>query len=319
MKRLPTIFAAALALTTATSAMAAWPEQPITMICPFPAGGAMDAVARQLAENLKPHLPKPVAVTNRPGAAGTIGTAETVRARPDGYTIGISGSGVLTVQPHRTALPYKGPDDYAPIVKTVNLPILIAVRSESPHKTMRDLLAAAKAKPGEIRMGSPGIGTILHLNLEALKLATGVEITHVPFAGSAESVPAMLGGHTEAVAAHPSEVLGHVQAGKARVLLVFEPQRNPLYPEAPTAKELGHDITDSVYYLLIAPKNTPAEVIKTLNAAVIKAMAEPTFAAFAKNNGFSIDPKPPDALRAELTASFAKNGELVRKLGLVSK
>ena len=311
--------AAAVAVFAAVPVQAAYPDQPVTMICPFPPGGAMDTVGRQIAENMKPHFPKPVVVTNRPGAAGTIGTAETVRARPDGYTIGITGSGVVTVQPHRTDLPYDKPADYTPIIKTVNLPVLLAVQADSPHKTVQDLLAAAKAKPGEIRFGSPGIGTILHLDMEHLKLAASVDMTHVPFGGSAESVPALLGGHIEAVAAHPSELLPHVKAGKARVLLAFEPQRNALFPDAPTARELGYDIIDAVYYLLIGPKGLPANVVRTVHEAAKKAMAEPAFVQFATNGGFTIEPTGPEALKQELEASYSKNGELIARLGLGKK
>jgi len=201
---------------------AEYPERSVTLICPFPAGGAMDIVARNLVEAMKRHFPKPVAVVNRPGAAGTIGNAEVVQARPDGYTIGISAVAVLTVQPHRTDLPYKTPDDYEPIIKLVNLPIVLAVKADAPWKNAREFLDAARAAPGKLRVASPGVGTILHLDLEALKSAAKVDLTHVPFAGGAESVPALLGGHVEGLNAHPSEIGPHVQAGRARILAVYE-------------------------------------------------------------------------------------------------
>ena len=298
---------------------AEYPERSVTLICPFPAGGAMDIVARNLVEAMKRHFPKPVAVVNRPGAAGTIGNAEVVQARPDGYTIGISAVAVLTVQPHRTDLPYKTPDDYEPIIKLVNLPIVLAVKADAPWKNAREFLDAARAAPGKLRVASPGVGTILHLDLEALKSAAKVDLTHVPFAGGAESVPALLGGHVEGLNAHPSEIGPHVQAGRARVLAVYEEQRNPLFPEAPTFRELGYDITLGVYYLLIAPKGTPQGILKTIHDAARQGMAEPVFVTMAKTRGYAIEYKGPDALKQELWDSYRKNEALIKTLGLGKK
>lgn len=297
----------------------AYPERPVTMICPFPAGGAMDIVARNLVEALKRHFPKPVAVVNRPGAAGTIGNSEVVQAKPDGYTVGISAVAVLTVQPHRTDLPYKTPDDYEPIIKLVNLPIVFAVKADSAWKSMREFLDAARAAPGKLRVGTPGVGTILHLNLEALKAEAKVDLTHVPFAGGAESVPALLGGHIDGLNAHPSEIGPHVQAGKARVLAVYEEKRDPLFPDAPTFRELGYDLTLGVYYLLIAPKGTPQGVLKILHDAAKQAMEEPVFVTMAKTRGYAIEYKGSEALRQELWDSYRKNEVLIRKLGLGKK
>jgi tripartite-type tricarboxylate transporter receptor subunit TctC len=300
-------------------AAADYPERAVTLICPFPAGGAMDIVARNLVEALKAHFPKPVVVVNRPGAAGTIGNSEVVQARPDGYTIGISAVAVLTVQPHRTDLPYKTPDDYAPIIKLVNLPVVLAVRAGSPWKTARDFLEAARAAPGRLRVGSPGVGTILHLDLEALKAEAKVDLTHVPFAGGGESVPALLGGHIDALTAHPAEVLPHVQAGKAHVLAVYQERRNALFPEAPTLRELGHDITLGVYYLLIAPKGTPPGVLTRLHDSARAATAEAVFQTMARTRGYLIEYKGPEALKQELWESYRKNEALLQKLGLGKK
>lgn len=298
---------------------AAYPERPVTLICPFPAGGAMDIVARTLSEAMKRHFPKPLVVVNRAGAAGTIGNSEVVQAKPDGYTIGISAVAVLTVQPHRTDLPYKTPDDYEPIVKLVTLPIVFAVKADSPWKSMREVLDAAKASPGKLRVGSPGVGTILHLNLEALKTEATVDLTHVPFAGGAESVPALLGGHIDGLNVHPAEIGPHVQAGKARVLAVYEERRNPLFPEAPTFRELGYDLTLGVYYLLIAPKGTPPAVLKAIHDAARLATDEPVFVTMAKTRGYAIDYRGPDELKKELWVSYRKNEELIKRLGLGKK
>ncbi|HUF91942.1 MAG TPA: tripartite tricarboxylate transporter substrate binding protein [Candidatus Limnocylindria bacterium] len=304
-------------LTLAVSpALAQYPERPVTLICPFPAGGAMDIVSRGLSEAMKKTFPQPLAVVNRAGGAGTIGNSEVVQARPDGYTLGISAVAVLTVQPHRTALPYKGPDTYAPINKLVNLAIVLAVKQDAPWKTGAEFLAAARQAPGKIRVSSPGIGTILHLILEDLKGQAAVDLTHVPFRGNGEAIPALLGGHVEASIVHPGEIVPHVEAGKARVLMVFEPTRDPLFPDVPTAKELGHDITLGVYYVLIAPKGTPAAVIDKVSTAARKALEDPGFVTMAKARGFQIDYKGSEDLTKELWDSYRRFEPLVKKLGL---
>jgi tripartite-type tricarboxylate transporter receptor subunit TctC len=313
----PIVVAATLVLAAAVSpAIADYPERPVNLICVFPPGGAMDTVARGLSEAMKKTFPQPVAVVNRPGAAGTIGNAEVVQAKPDGYTLGISAVAVLTVQPHRTELPYKGPDTYAPIAKLVNLAIVLAVKQDAPWKTAQEFLAAAKQAPGKIRVSTPGLGTILHLVLEDLKGRTALDLTHVPFRGNGEAIPALLGGHVEASIVHPGEIVPHVQAGKARVLMVFEPARDPLFPESPTAKELGHDITLGVYYLLIGPKGTPPSVIEKVSSAAKKAVEDPAFVTMAKARGFQVDHKGPEDVTKELWDSYRRFGPLVKKLGV---
>jgi tripartite-type tricarboxylate transporter receptor subunit TctC len=223
---------------------------------------------------------------------------------------------VLTVQPHLTDLPYKGPDTYQPIVKLVNLPILLAVRADAPWKTAPEFLGAAKQAPAKLRVSSPGIGTILHLNLEELKGRAGVDLTHVPFAGNAEAVPALLGGHVEASMLHPSEIVAHVQAGRARVLTVFEARRDPLFPEAPTARELGYDITLGVYYLLIAPKGTPGSVVQTVQEATRRALEDAGFVGLARARGFEIAYLGPEGMTQQLWDSYRRNEVLVKRLGL---
>lgn len=305
-----------LLLAFAVPAGAEYPERPVTLICPFPAGGAMDIVARGLSEAMKKTFPKPVAVVNRAGAAGTIGNAEVVQAKPDGYTLGISAVAVLTVQPQLTDLPYKGPDTYAPIAKLVNLAIVLAVRADAPWKDGDEFLRAARQAPGKLRVSSPGIGTILHLILEDLKGRTKVDLTHVPFRGNGEAIPALLGGHVEASIVHPGEIVPHVQAGRARVLLVFETKRDPLFPDAPTARELGHDITLGVYYLLIAPRGTLPAIVQRVNQAARAALEAPAFVTLAKNRGFDIDYKGPEEITQELWLSYKTFGPLIQQLGL---
>lgn len=291
--------------------VAAYPDKPVTFIVGFPAGGASDMTARALSEAVKKHFPRPLVVVNRPGAAGTIGAAEIVQAKPDGYTIGLSAVAVLTVQPHRTKLPYDTPDDYTPIIKLNNLPVCFAVKADAPWKTMKDVLEYARAHPGKLRVGHGGNGTILHLDLELFKTKAGVDLTAVPFTGGAESVPALLGGHVEGVNIHHGEIVPHVKAGKARVLAVYEEKRNPLFPDVPTFRELGYDVTLGVYYLVIGPKGLAPGIVTALHDAFKKAMEEDAFINAMKARGFDVAYEGTGDIKKRLLRDYEQNAKLV--------
>ncbi len=310
---LPTVIAG-MGLFSPYTIQAAYPEKPVTFLCGFPAGGAMDMTARAITEAVKKYFPKPMAVVNRPGAAGTIGATEIIQAKPDGYTIGITAVAVLTIQPHRTKLPYGSPEDYTPIIKLNNLPICFAVRKDSPWKTMKEVIEYAKANPGKIRVGHPGLGTILHLDIELLKGMANVDMTAVPFAGGAESVPALLGGHVEAIAAHHGEIAPQVKAGKARVLAVFEEKQNPLFPDVPTFREIGYDITMGVYYVVIGPKGLSPEIVVKLHDAFKKAMEEPVFIEAMKARGFDVSYEGSEDIKRRLKKDYEQNAKLADML-----
>ena len=304
----------------APASLAAYPEKPVTMLCGFPAGGSLDATARALSEAAKSHFPKPIAVVNRPGATGSISVAEVARAKPDGYTLGIAAVASLTVVPHRTKLPYGSPDDYAPIIKLVNIPICMSVRNDAPWKTLEELVAEAKAKPGKIRVGlAGGLGTLFHLNLEQFKFLAKVDLTAVPFGGGAESVPALLGGHVNADVHTVHEILPHVQAGKARVLGVFEEKRNPLFPNAPTFREKGFEVTMGAYYLIFGPKGLPPQVLTTIHDSVKKAMEEQAFQKPMRESGFEISYEGPADIKKRLMRDYEHCKILVETLNLKEK
>jgi tripartite-type tricarboxylate transporter receptor subunit TctC len=310
----------ALGLALAAPSLAEqYPSRPVTLVVPYNPGGGADIIARLLATAMQPHLGQPVVVTNRPGGQGTIGTSEVVRAQPDGYTIALSAVATLTVQPHRQKLPYDTPDDYEPIIKAANLPIVFAVGANTQWKTMKEALDYIRANPGKIRVGTPGNGSMAHLTLTALNIKAGTKFAHVPYSSGAESVPSMLGGHIEALAVHPPEILPHTKAGTARVLGVFEEKRNANYPDMPTFRELGIDVTLGVYYPLIGPKGLPKDIRDKLYQAAKAALDDPAFSAGVKARGFVLDTKEPEAFRQELWASYRSNAEVVKELGLGKK
>jgi len=313
-------FAAALiALLLSLPAAAQYPERPVTMLAGYPPGGLLDIVARLVAEGMKPRFPKGINVVNRPGAAGAVAVAELARSAPDGYTIITTPHSALVIAPQQQDLAYKTPDDYDPVLNLVAYYPMIAVRTDSEYKTIQDLIADARANPGKIRVGSPGEGTSSHLNLEELMYRAGVKMIHVPFQGWAQSSPALLGAHIEALVAQPGELKGQVEGKRMRVLVNFRPQRLPNFADVPTAKELGWDVANGVWYLLLAPKGTPAPVMRYLHDAAKAAIDDPKFAADMANRGIDVDYRPGAALRADLWREYKTHTEILRRVGLLRK
>lgn len=306
-------------LGTAPALSQDFPSKPINLVVPYPAGGGADIIARMLADSMRPLLGQPVTVTNRPGGQGTIGTAEVIRMAPDGYNLVLSAVATLTVQPHRQDLPYNSPDDYDPIIKAANVPMVLAVVSKAPWKTAREALDFARANPGKMRVGTPGNGSVGHLIVASVNSKANVRLAHVPYASGAESIPSMLGGHIEAVVAHPSELQPHIQAGNVKVLAAFEDKRNPAYPDAPTFKELGYDVSMGVYYPILAPKGLPPDVKAKIFKAAKTVLESGSFGGQAKDRGYGIDVKDPEALRKELWADFRVNDVLLKQLGMSKK
>ncbi|MBN1103429.1 MAG: tripartite tricarboxylate transporter substrate binding protein [Deltaproteobacteria bacterium] len=298
----------------AVDSVSAYPEKPVTMICGFPAGGALDVTARAIAEAAKKDFPKGLVVVNKPGAGSTIANAEVMAAKPDGYTIGIAASAPLTVMPHNTKLPYDKPDDYAPIMNLVDSPQCWAVGGDSPWKTIEEFIDYARKKPGDVRVGTAGVGTIFHLNVEQLKKLAGIDLTFVPFQGGAEVVPALLGKHVGAACLNLAEILPQVKAGKARILAVIEEKRNPLVPDVPTFKEKGYDMTMGAYYLLFGPKGLPKDIKTRLHDTFRKAMKSPIFYDPIKARGFLIRYQGPDEITARILRDHTASAELVKKI-----
>ena len=316
---MPRLIPALAALALALPAAAQYPDKPITLLAGYPPGGLVDIVTRLVAEGMKPRFAKGITVVNRPGAAGSVAVAEVVRAAPDGYTLVLTPHSALVIAAQMQDLAYKTPDDYDPILNVVAYYPMIAVRTESEYKTIQDLVADAKANPGKIRVGSPGEGTSSHLNLEELMAKTGTKMIHVPFQGWGQSSPALLGGHIEAVVAQPGELRGAVDGKRMRVLVNFRPQRLPGFVDVPTAKELGWDVANGVWYMLLAPKGTPEPVVRTLHDAAKAAIDDPKFAADMANRGIDVDYRPGSALRADLWREYKLHTEILRRIGMLKK
>lgn len=296
---------------------AQYPNKPVTFLAGYPPGGLVDVVTRLVAEGMKAKFPQGLNVVNRPGAAGSVAVAELSRSAPDGSTIILTPHSALVIAAQLQNLSYKTPDDYDPIINVVAYYPMIAVRTESDYKTIQDLVADAKSNPGKLRVGSPGEGTSSHLSLEEFMIHTGTRMIHVPFQGWAQSSPALLGGHIEAVVAQPGELKGAVDGKRMRVLVNFRPTRLPSFSDVPTAKELGWDIANGVWYLLLAPKGTPASVVRHVHDAAKAAIEDPKFAADMANRGIDVDYRPGNTLRADLWREYKTHTEILKRTGLL--
>lgn len=304
------------ALVTAAMAVQAddYPSRDIAFIVPYGPGGSTDPISRKFVDQLQKTLHASINVENKPGGSATIGSGAVVRAKPDGYTIGLGSNSSLTYQPLiNSGLAYKSPDDYQSIVKLVDLPVILVVRADAPWKTFEEFMADVRKNPGKIRASNSGFGTTDDLVTKQLNKVAGVRITPVPFSGGGgESMVALLGGRVEASASRAINTLPFYKAGKVKVLAVFKKGKYDVFPEATPIGDI-YDATLAAMYCVIAPKGMPKEVQDKLVNASLQAVKTPEFIAFAKSNGYVVDAKGPDALKAELVNYTATFAELIKE------
>ena len=275
-------FALALASAAHAWAQADYPSRTVTMIVPFPPGGVADITARPVAEAMGRFLKQPVVVENKAGAGGGVGMQYVARAKPDGYTVLLALSSISIIPAADRILgrdPMYQLGQLVPIARFTADPTVLAVRADSPWKSAKDMLEAAKRAPGTIPYGSSGNYGTMHVPMEMLAAAGGAKMLHVPFTGAGPAVVALLGGSVDAISTGPSTVMGQVQGGKVRVLASWGEARHPALPDVPTLKELGYDATFSQWTGLFVPAGTPEAVIARLREAAKAAAADPAFLA----------------------------------------
>jgi tripartite-type tricarboxylate transporter receptor subunit TctC len=274
---LPAAAAAACLSSAAPAALAAWPERPITFVVPSAAGGSPDVLSRLLTSELARILNTPMVVDNRPGAAGTIGLMQIIGKPADGYTIGYGNVNTLAVNRALfRKLPYDVDRDLVPVVHAFDLYNVLIVRSESPHKSAGELIAAARMSPGKLSFGAPGIGTTGHMSGEVFRSMAKIDVLYVPYNGGPAALTDLLGGRTDFLFANSSEVVPLVASGKVRALGVTSLKRLPLLPNVPTLDESGLKGYQTVAWGgIVAPRNTPRAVVDQLNAAVQAALQTP--------------------------------------------
>lgn len=252
-----------------------YPSKPIELIVPASAGGGTDALARVFAEVTKKDLPQPFVVNNKPGASGVIGMNDVLASRADGYKLCMVIAEVTTLP--NLGLAKFDYTKFEPIARLNADPAAITVRADAPWNTLEEFLADAKARPGEMKLGNAGSGSVYHLSAIGLEDKAGVKFNHVPFSGAAPAVVALLGGHIDALDVSPAEVGPHVLGGKLKMLGIMADARIPAFGNVPTFKERNIDLALGTWRGLAAPKGTPKPIIDLLRATARKASEDPNF------------------------------------------
>ena len=295
-----------------------YPSRPITMLVPLQAGTAVDNVARAIAQKMSASLGRPIVVENVPGAAGQIGTERLARAAPDGYTIGFVNDSILTMLPNLNArLGYDPLKDLAPVSRVAGNAFGVAVNPAFPAKTLAELIAQAKARPGDIHYASGGNGSPQHMAIEMLASAAGVKFTHVPYKGAAQALTDVLGGQVPLLAQGLGVVSVQAKAGKLRVLAVTGTERSPLLPDVPTVREAGiPDFEFATWFAVVAPAGTPRAIVDLLNAEIVKAAAAPDVRDALIALGYDVAPGSPEQLTESIRAGLARMGRIIREAGI---
>ena len=253
-----------------------YPTKPIKIIAPVQPGGGVDLVARTIGDRLSKALGQPVVVDNQSGGGGIVGSQATARAAPDGYTLMVAYVGTHGTNPAVRKLPYDAVKDFTPIAMVGGTPNVLVVPASLPVTSLRDFIQYAKDNAGKVSYGSAGPGTLTHLGMEQLKVASDIDIVHVPYRGIGPAFADILGGQTQAMLPGLAAALPHIKAGKVRPLAVTGLKRHRLLPDVPTFEELGYKGFDGVqWYGIAGPANMPAPVVKRLNDEINRMLADP--------------------------------------------
>ncbi|MFO1313679.1 MAG: tripartite tricarboxylate transporter substrate binding protein [Burkholderiales bacterium] len=277
----------------------AYPDKPIRMIIPLPPGGGTDTLGRFIAERLSAKLGQPVVPENKPGAGAVIGTDAVAKAKPDGYTIlWTSSDGVSMAPVLKKSLPYKVPDDFTYVARVSDFAYIVTVTPKLPIKTMQELVAYAKAHPGELKYGTSGIGSGPHMATELIASATGTQMLHVPYQGIAPAIQAALGGHLDVILAAPT-VKSQTDAGALRPLATTGATRNPDFPNLPTLAEAGiPNLVVTIWWGIMAPAGTPEPALARLRTAVAEILKDPVTIEGMRKLGYAPNYLPHDQFRA---------------------
>lgn len=309
---------AALLSMTALASAQSYPNRPIKWIVSFPAGGSTDVVARAMVPSLEKRLGQPVVIENRGGAGGNIGTDAVAKSEPDGYTIGFSAAGALTVNPTLLEkMPFNVQKDLIPVTLVGTSPFLLLASAKFDAKTLSDVIAIAKAKPGELSIGYGGNGTAMHLTAALFNQMGGVSTTLVPYRGSGPVTADVVAGHIPLGVTDAPSAMGQIKGGLVKPLAVSSLKRTPSLPDVPTFDELGLKGYESIgWYGVVAPAGTPPDIIAKLNEVFVATLREPDVVARVRSVGSEPSPMKPEQFDAFIKAETAKWAEVIKKAGI---
>ena len=314
-------FARALTLSTLLSAglcVAAqaqtYPDRPIRLIAPFPAGGLVDVLARAVGDELSKSLGQPVIVENRPGAGGNIGADAVAKSAPDGYTLLMTSAGILTANEFLYAkMPFDTATAFVPVSNVADMPMMVVVNPKIEAKTLAEFVAYAKANPGKLNFGSPGVGTTGHLGLALFMHAAGIRLTHVPYKGAAPAITDLIAGQIDGVVDNPPTVLPHIQAGKLKPLAVAAKTRMTQLPDLPTAAQAGvANFEASSWFGVAAPAGTPPAIVARLHKDIAAALAKPELKERFVKSGARLLGNSPEEFAQQIKIDRKMWGEVIK-------
>ncbi|MDH1300750.1 tripartite tricarboxylate transporter substrate binding protein [Achromobacter sp. GD03932] len=315
MKRILQSLVLSCGVLSATVALAApYPDKPIRMIVPAAAGGAADTLARMIGRGLTEKFGQPVVIENKPGAAAIVGMTAIAKAPADGYTLGMTFSGAMSINPSLyQQLPYDPVEDFAPITIVAVSPLVIAVSPELGPKSLGEFLALAKKDPGKLTFGSAGTGSTQHLSMELLKSTAGVDMLHVPYKGSSAALVDVQSGLISAVSDNAITLVPLIQSGKLVPLAVETAQRIQSLPQVPTVAESGYPGFQAAgWYGLLAPAGTPQPIVAQLNAALREMVGKPDFTQWLRQQGMEPQTDTPEGFGRYIGQEKAKWAQVIK-------
>jgi tripartite-type tricarboxylate transporter receptor subunit TctC len=321
MSRVQSLLCAALAalpLCTAVAAETVYPNRPIRIVDPFPPGGPSDIVNRAINQRLSEALGQSVVIDNRAGAGGIVGCELVARATPDGYTLLLGPSGALTIAPTlNPKLRYDPQRDFVPVTQLTSGPQVISVHPGVAAKSVQELIALAKAKPGQLNYASGGTGTANHIAVEYFKLVAGINLVHVPYKGTGPALTAVLAGEAQMIISALLAALPHVKSGKLRALAVTSTSRSTAVPEIPTASESGlPKFETSSWHGILVPAKTPRPIIAHLHSTLVKVLNMPDVRERLTAQGLNIVASTPQEFDAHIKAETAKYARVIKHVGI---
>ncbi len=299
---------------TSTATTTTFPERDLTIVVPFNAGGASDMTARIIAKGMEKELGKAVMIVNKSGGSGGVGMSYVSASNPDGYTM--TYVPVELVMHKALNLSDLTPDSFDYIGQTTLVPAAVTVPADAPYNTIQEFIDYAKANPGKVRVGNSGTGSIWHIAASAIEQKTGVDFNHIPFDGAAPAVTALMGKHIEAVTVNSGEVKSGVEAGKLKILAVMTDERDPAFPDVPTLKESGIDISLSGWGGFAVPKDTPEDVRNVLSSALEKAASTDEFKTFIAERGMIVSYKNSADMKTFVNEQYTFFNDLLSKMDL---
>jgi tripartite-type tricarboxylate transporter receptor subunit TctC len=303
----------------ALSAAQNFPDKPIKLIVPFPAGGPNDIIARLVGQRMSELTRQPVVIDNRGGQAGVLGTDAVAKAAPDGYTIGIVSASALVINPSMEKVPYDIDKDFAPVTLVVTVPEMLVVAGNVPAGNMAELVALAKAQPGKLNFASAGVGGLPHLAGELFKLTAKVDIVHVPYRGAAPAINDLLGQQVQMTFLDLPVILPHIRSGSLRPIALGAAERAPTAPDVPTTAEVGMpDLRIENWYGMIAPGGTPPAIVASLNRIATTAMNDPGVKQKLADQGLTVVGDAPEHFRAFIGSEFLKWAKVIKDAGLAA-